>query len=367
MNMNIVSAYSDDYLITAILVAIGLACMTILGYYLYLFILETRQCSQMDNHFGTINGYIQSMTSSDENCRYNLNDYYINTAFNCCSGGTYRNDFVNICNLKSILRQGVRGLDFEIYLLDGEPVVATSTVDDFHVKETFNYVPFAEAMQTINSFAFSGSLCPNPKDPIIIHLRVMSAHDTVYSQMAEIFKQYSSRMLDKTFSFENHSDNVGRTPILDLSNKIVVAVDRSNLGYLNNKAFLEYVNIASGSMFMRNYRYEDVKNNPDTKELTQFNRRNTTIVLPNEGSNPDNPSPLLCRTYGCQMIAMRYQLNDDFLQMSIKLFNDAGYAFDLKPEPLRFKPITIKAPTPQDPSLSYETRRVKTDFYEFDF
>lgn len=365
--MNVFHAYSDDYLITALSVMIGFVCMALVGYYLYIYLLEARQCSQMESRFGTINGYIQSMTKEDEQCQYKLNDYYVNTAFNCCSGGTYRNDFVNICNLKSVLRQGVRGLDMEVYLLDGEPIVATSTANDFHIKETYNYVPFKDVMQTINSFAFSGSLCPNPTDPIIIHLRVMSAHDSIYSSMAEIFKQYSSRMLGKAYSFENHSENIGRIPVLELSDKIIIAVDRSNLGYLNNKSFLEYVNIASGSMFMRNYRYNDVKNNPDTTELTNYNRRNITMVLPNNGSNPDNPSPLLCRAYGCQLVAMRYQLNDAFLQMSIKLFNDCGYAFELKPESLRYKPITIKAPTPQDPELSYETRNVKTDYYEFDF
>ena len=39
---------------------------------------------------------------------------YIKTAYNCCSGGNYKNDYVDLCVLKNILKQGVRGLDFEI-------------------------------------------------------------------------------------------------------------------------------------------------------------------------------------------------------------------------------------------------------------
>ena len=52
-----------------------------------------------------------------------LYDYYIKTAYNACAGGSYKNDFVNICNLKAILKQGVRCLDFEIYSVDDKPPV----------------------------------------------------------------------------------------------------------------------------------------------------------------------------------------------------------------------------------------------------
>ena len=65
----------------------------------------------------------------------------------------------------------MRGLDFEIFSINDQPVVATSTSDSFYVKETFNYIPFVEAMDVINNYAFASSTAPNPTDPIIIHLR----------------------------------------------------------------------------------------------------------------------------------------------------------------------------------------------------
>ena len=55
---------------------------------------------------------------------YNLRDYYIKTAYNCCTAGEYKNDFVNVCALKNCIRQGARCLDFEIYSVKGSPVVA---------------------------------------------------------------------------------------------------------------------------------------------------------------------------------------------------------------------------------------------------
>ena len=65
------------------------------------------------------------------------------------------------------------------------------------------------------------------------------------------------------------------------------------------------------------------------------------------------------------MLAMCYQLNDVFLQENNQFFDLAGYAFVLKPENLRYKEVTIAAPTVPNPALSYETRTVSSDYYSF--
>jgi len=84
----------------------------------------------MTNLYGTMDGYIRPINTGDPDCSGNLYDYYIKTAYNACSGGNYKNDFVNVCNLINVLKQGVRCLDFEIYSIGNQPVVATSTVDN---------------------------------------------------------------------------------------------------------------------------------------------------------------------------------------------------------------------------------------------
>jgi hypothetical protein len=102
-------------------------------------------------------------------------------------------------------------------------------------------------------------------------------------------------------------------------------------------------------------------------ELTEYNKKNMTIVLPDKGDNPKNPSGLLCRSSGCQMVAMRYQQVDNFLEENALFFDKCGYAFCLKPEELRYKPVTIPAPTPQKPEYSYATRSASTDYYNFKY
>ena len=49
---------------------------------------------------------------------YTLKDFYIKSAYNCCSTGSYKNCNVSLDMLKYVIRQGVRLLDFAIYSID---------------------------------------------------------------------------------------------------------------------------------------------------------------------------------------------------------------------------------------------------------
>lgn len=123
--------------------------------------------------------------------------------------------------------------------------------------------------------------------------------------------------------------------------------------------------MTSNSVFMRAYDFYDVKNNPDINELTDFNRRGMTIVFPDTGVNPANPSGFLCRETGCQMVAMRYQYVDNYLEENALFFDRCSYAFCLKPYRLRYHPVTIATPPAQNPDYSYGTRTTSADYYSF--
>lgn len=357
----------EDFISYMILAFILIILIIYISYSIYISRLENSECNYMNNLYGSLDGKISSINPNDSDYNGNLFDYYINTAYNACSGGSYKNDFVSLCNLKNILKQGVRCLDFEIYSINNQPVVSTSTIDNVFVKETYNYVPFTDVMNIIQNYAYSSSTAPNFNDPIIIHLRFMSNNQEMYNNLANIFKSYESRMLGKEYSYENYGKNIGSTPLIKLMNKIILIVDKSNTTFLENKNLLEYVNLTSNSFFMRAYNYYDVKNNPDLNELREYNKSNMTIVFPDKGANPNNPSGLFCRDAGCQMIAMRYQYIDNFFEENKTFFDNCGHAFCLKPENLRYKPVVIPTPTPQNPALSYATRNVKTDYYDFKY
>ena len=89
-----------------------------------------------------------------------------------------------------------------------------------------------------------------------------------------------------------------------------------------------------------------------------------SIGLPNKGSSPDNPSALVMREMGIQMLAMRYQKIDANVEENDFFFNEKGKAFVLKPEGMRPQVVTLKDPPVQDPKLYYNDRVLKTDYYE---
>jgi len=358
----------EDFQCYMIMAIIFILLIFMVGYIIYLTRLNSSECDYMNNLYSAVNGKIRPISSNNPDCSGNLYDYYIKTAYNACSGGSYKNNFVDVCNLKAVINQGVRCLDFEVYSVDNEPVVATSTQDDFYIKETFNSVHFSDVMKTIKDYAFAGGTCPNSTDPLLIHLRIKSNNQAIYTKMAEIFKAYDNEMLGKEYSFENGNTNLGSVPLLQLQKKIILIVERNlnnSNAFLENKEFLEYVNLTSNSMFMRALYFNQIKDNPDINELTEYNKRNITIVFPDKGVNPINPSGLLCRTYGCQMVAVRYQYVDNFLLQNTMMFDRAGYAFDLKPAQLRYTPVTIEDPIPQNPEFNYASRPVKSNYYDF--
>lgn len=302
---------------------------------------------------------------SSKHYEHPLRDYYIKTAYNCCAPGNMKNSFVDLCALKTVIQQGARCLDFEIYSVNNEPVIATSSEDEYTIKESYNSVPFSEAMRTVRDYAFSGTTCPNPNDPLILHFRVKSNNKKIYEDMAKaIYENLEQYSLGKDYSYEYDGKNIGTLPLKTFLGKIIVSVDKSNPMFQNTRLD-EYVNIASNSVFMRALRYKDVAYTHDMSELVEYNKKNMTIVLPDLQSNDENPSASLAMKYGCQMVGMSFQNFDNNMEFYDLFFDNDGYAFVLKPESLRYVPTTIEVPEPPPKEYSYKPRVKKTDYYNF--
>lgn len=326
--------------------------------------LQEKNCSNMNSLYGDLNGKIRSIDSTDQ-FSYTFKDYYIKSAYNCCSGGSYKNDYVDLCVLKDLLKQGVRGLDFEIFSINNQPVVATSTSDSYYVKETFNHINFVDVLNIIRDYAFATSTAPNSRDPIVLHFRMKSTNQEMYKNFAKLLESYESILLSKDYDSEYYGQNFGNVEIQKLLGKVILIVDRSNPSFLECPEFYKFINMTSNSVFMRALHYYDVKYTPDMEELISYNKQNMTIAMPDKGSNPENPSSLVMREMGCQMLAMRYQTIDTNIEENDAFFNEKGYAFVLKPEALRYIQVTIPLPPAQNPELSYATRTVQSDFYKF--
>lgn len=349
---------------------IALFCLLLMLFVWYLRKLARSQATDVDTMnamYPSLDGYLRPIDASFENPLY---DYTIKTAYNCCCGGGLKNSYVDLGNLKAVIRQGARCLDFEIYSVGGRPMVSCSTQVDtnYYVKETFNSIDFADVMTCLRNYAFSSGTCPNSTDPLLLHLRIRSNQQAVYEALADILGGYRDLLLGPEYSYENEGQNLGTVPLKNLQGKCILMVDKAEGQYLQCEALLEYINIVSHSIFLRSISCYDLVNNPDVQELTDFNRQGMTLVTPDRGAiQPPNPSGTLARTYGCQLVAMQFQTPDAYLEEQNAYFDVATYAFVLKPIKLRFVPVVIDDPEPQNPNYSYATRNVSTDYYQFQF
>jgi hypothetical protein len=329
------------------------------------FNLDSKNCKEMDYQYPNM-PLINSINENNGAYQYTLRDYYIKTAYNACCAGGFKNDFVNVCALKNCIKQGARCLDMEVYSLDDMPVIATSSIDDFNIKETYNSIPFASAMNIISDYAFSGSTCPCPTDPLILHLRIMSNNSKMYDVMAnDLHEKLERYLLGPQYSSENNHKNISEEPLLKFKEKVIIIVDKSN-PLFENTALDEYVNLASNSMFMRSVRFSyGIKFAQDTAELTEFNKKSMTICLPDLGASPSNYSSALPMSYGCQMVALSFQNYDANMQYYEKYFNGKTSAFDLKPEHLRYIPVTVVVPSKPSMNVSYATRTVTKPYVKY--
>jgi hypothetical protein len=222
-------------------------------------------------------------------------------------------------------------------------------------------------MTVIRDYAFSSSTAPNIRDPIIIHLRIKSNNLDMYKNFALLLKAYDNILLGKEYDSEYQGRNFGTVTMNNLLGKVVIIVEKINTTYLECPEFYKFINMTSNSVFMKAIRYNDIASMQIVAdELIEYNKQNMTICMPDLGSNPPNPYFNALTTTGCQFIAMKYTTIDANLDINDAFFDDHGSAFVLKPENLRYIPITIPLPPQQNPDLAYATKTIQSDFYKFD-
>jgi hypothetical protein len=303
---------------------------------------------------------ITSIATTDSQSKFKLRDYYIKTAYNAFNPDKFKNSNVSMDAFLYVIARGCRCIDFEVFSVENQPVIASSSVNSFNYKETYNHIPVSDAFEVLGNYVFSGSKCPNPGDPFIIHMRMMSQNITMYDNLAKIISQSKSvarYLLGPKYGREYQSKDLGNENLLDFSGKIILMVDGSNPVYRKTKLF-EMINMSSNSLFLSKYTYFGVKNVGDPQIFKDANKKNMCLVLPEKGGRPINDGHNGPFTWGCQLVAMCFQeeARDEKLKAYEDKFASVGYAFILKPEDLRYVPITIPAPKPPNPKASMESK-----------
>jgi hypothetical protein len=303
---------------------------------------------------------ITSINPNDNQSNFKLRDYYIKAAHNAFNPDKFKNTTVSMDAFLYVIARGCRFVDFEVFSVENQPVIASSSVNSYNYKETYNHIPVAEAFEVLGNYVFSGAKCPNPGDPFIIHMRMMSQNITMYDNLAKIISQSKSvarYLLGPKYGREYQTKDLGNEDLLDFKGKIILMVDGTNPIYRKTKLF-ELVNMSSKSLFLSKYTYFGVKNVGDPAVFKDSNKKNMCLVLPEKAGRPINQGHNGPFTWGCQIVAMCFQeeARDEKLKAYEDKFSSVGYAFVLKPEDLRYVPVTIAPPAPPNPKSSMESR-----------
>ena len=246
---------------------------------------------------------ITSINPQDSQSKFKLRDYYIKSAYNAFNTDKFKNSNVSMDAFLYVIARGCRFIDFEVFSVDNEPVISSSSVNSYNYKETFNHIPVSEAFEVLGSYVFSGTKCPNPSDPFIIHMRIMSRNITMYDNLAKIISQSKTvarNLLGPKYGREYQSKDLGNENLLDFKNKIILMVDGTNQVYRNTKLF-ELINMSSNTMFLSKYTYFGVKNVGDPQAFKDANKKNMCLVVPDKSGRPVNDGHNGPYTWGCQL------------------------------------------------------------------
>ena len=321
---------------------------------------ESRNCDTMNDLYSASNTSNDPQLASVydvyelENVQVGLQDFYIKTAYNCCSAGDYKNSFVSTCALKNCISQGARGLDFEIYSISNNPVIATSSTSSCKIKETYNSLPFEEAMETVASYAFNSGFTSQWKDPIIFHFRFRTCPNNIelYGSMANILMATFNDRLLSSYNFKYARECIELSgnsvtynslgdgifcPMSELQGKVVIICEslppalklctpsletpEKNAGPCT---LYDLINGVGNGQVCYSETWDnltaDVAGESVQDEISKF-KTVLGICTPTVGSSPINPNFLACKTFGIQMTAMCFQNFDENLEVYDLFFN----------------------------------------------
>lgn len=344
--------------------------------------LNTTLSKQESNNKSMIKSYeelggaeLGGINYSNANHRHLLRDYYVMSSHNSCCGGNFEKDFVDLIPLNETVKRGARLLDFEIYSLDGEPVVAAgkeaTSNGKYLLKGTYNSLPFSKVMNQVKMIAFSGSIAPNPDDPLLLSFRIKSNNRNIFRNMATILnKSFAGMFLPQKFGYDGKFNKDGKSiianiPLLNLRRTVIVIIE-DPLNNYRGTPFEALVNMSgkakdgSGMPFVNIYKNKDVIQVYDKKSMINENKKFIGITRPDFTNVKTNPSSSIHHQLGNQMVMMNFSEIDTFLMQYIKFFSDVGSAFRLKPDHLRYFEKKIPVPKPQEKKLSYGPRKMNT-------
>lgn len=290
-----------------------------------------------------------------------LKDYYILGSYNSCCGGEVFNNWVDLGILENTIKMGPRVLDFEIFSLNGSPIVAASlknangSMNSSYSKDTLNHLEIPAVLNTCKK-AFYGITTQNANDLLILNFRIKTLNGAALNTLAQnISSTFKSQLLDSSYGNGGENKNVINENIKHLSKKVIISVyDNTNtfketeLYKVTNMCNNMNIKGMGGMEYLRNY---DVQYGTDKEDMIKKNKLTLKMVIPDETNEKTNPVHKIHRDNGCQISLMRFTVYDSNLKEALTFFSKNKSALALKPTDFRYKPIRLPKPKKMDPNV----------------
>ena len=257
-----------------------------------------------------------------------LKNMYIKTAYNACCSGNFKLDYVDLCALKLPSIYGVRALDFQIYSLKNEPIVAASTTNSHNYKETINHLNLVDVMYEVKKLFLS----PNTEtkmqnDPLFLIFRMHTKNENIYNRMAsifgEVFNYASLRRKQVSEPYDSYYNSFKNIEFASLGGSVIFILIHSE----NTNSIIESTNLGSyidiyGSD-MQVYRYNDLKDTQSQSVLTRMSNIKMSYCMPTLEKSNTNFDYLLPFSMGFQFVGMNFQNPDVYLDEYNNFFKNS--------------------------------------------
>ena len=281
--------------------------------------LQEESCKKLDITYKTLTNetYFRGSTVKQidifDASNSTLINYHVKSAYNCCCGGEYRNNFVALCALEKCISNGCRFLDFEIYSYNNDPIVASSTSNNNFIKETYNALLLSDVLSFITENAFDTLKTNCYNDPLILNFRVMSTNIAMLVKMGDLIEYYLDRGVGSSFTL---LPNYNESAILNMRMKelrkkiIIICTFNPNNNIIENTKLVKlkkYRNLIGNGSNCYTYRYNDIVVKDGSFQLKEDTKSKFIIVLPNLDNSIKNFDSVSSFTNGCQAICMKHQ------------------------------------------------------------
>ena len=260
--------------------------------------------------------------------------------------------YVTADSITKVIEGGSRIVELHVYDVNKEPVVGIAD-EKTQKMISYNTVPFEACCIAVGNSAFK------QPSPFILSIVFHTEDTLVINKCADILKNTLRKfMLDSGYSYQRK--NLALEPICNLLGKLVIVSGEHHKG----NGMDELVNLSWSSSLCRRLTYTQASQTYDYDELTTYNRRNITLVVPDlNTTSMTNGNPEICFSYGCQWVLMNYGSLDNAMELYTGKFAESS--FIVKPDELRYKPVTYEAPDPQDPAVSFQPKRMTSPLFDF--